>query len=149
MELKYEFYILADKAKVWNALVSPEGTKSAFLGCVIRSSFQEGEPLAYVGPGVDGDETVHVYGTVLAYEPQQKLSFLEHPGPSYNEKHAELESRVTVTLETVGRCTKLALVNDNFTPGHPSIERAEQAWWMVLSSIKTFAETGKTLDFGW
>ena len=149
MELKYDFYIAAGKEKVWDALVSPQGTQSSFFGSELQSSFKEGDPFAYIGPGVDGDETVHVYGTVLAYEPLTTLSLLEHPGPSYHERHAELESRITFTLETVGGCTKLSLVNDQFTPGHPSILKAADAWWMILSSIKTYAETGNTLDFGW
>lgn len=149
MEFKYNFYIDADREKVWNALVSPEGTRSSFFNCVLDSSLTEGAPFAYVGPGAEGDKTVHVYGTVLASEPGHKLVLLEHPGPSYHDNHAELESRITFSLETVGGCTKLTLVNDNFTPAHPALERTEQSWWMVLSSIKTFAETGKTLDYGW
>lgn len=149
MELKYDFYINADKEKVWDTLVSPEGTRSSFFGSVLKSSFVVGEPFEYVGPGAEGDDTVHVYGTVVAYEPQQKLSLIEHPGPAYHSNHAELESRMTFTLDMVGNCTKLTLVNDHFTEGHPSYEKAADAWWMILSSIKTYAETGKTLDFGW
>ncbi|MFC7680370.1 SRPBCC family protein [Paenibacillus sp. GCM10028914] len=149
MELKYDFYIHGNKEQVWNALILPEGTKSAFFGSELKSSFVVGEPYEYVGPGAEGEETVHVYGTVLACEPQQKLSLIEHPGPAYYPNHAELESRITFTLETVGNCTKLTLVNDHFTEGHPSFEKAADSWWMILSSIKTYVETGKTLDFGW
>lgn len=149
MEFKYDFYIDADREKVWNALVSPEGTRAAFFNCVLDSSLTEGAPFAYVGPGAEGNKTVHVYGTVLASEPGHKLVLLEHPGPSYHENHAELESRITYSLETVGRCTKLTLVNDQFTPDHPSVVNANQSWWMVLSSLKTYAETGKVLDYGW
>ncbi len=120
-----------------------------FFGSVIRSTFKAGDALEYVGPGNDGDETVHVYGTLLAYEPHQTLSFIEHPGPSYFPNHAELESRVTFTLETVGQCTKLTLVNDQWSANHPSYPNAQSHWWMILSNIKTFTETGRTLDFGW
>nr|WP_243735180.1 SRPBCC domain-containing protein [Paenibacillus turpanensis] len=148
--MKYEFYIGAAPEVVWDTLVSPEGTKKTFFGCVIRSaSFQEGEDYAYVGPGADGDETVHVYGRLLKVVPNEELSYLEHPGPSYHENHAELESRVTFRLEQVGGCTKLTLVNDQWTPEHPSFENTKIHWWMILSNIKTVAETGKTLDFGW
>lgn len=31
MELKYEFYINAGQEEVWNALISPDGTRSSFL----------------------------------------------------------------------------------------------------------------------
>lgn len=149
MELKYEFYIGAEQDKVWDILVSDEGVRQTFFGCVIESTFEPGAPFKYVGPGKYGDNTVHVYGTILAHEPRSVLSYLEHPGPSYHANHEELESRVTFTLETVGKCTKLTLVNDRYSEDHPSYENAKSHWWMILSNIKTLAETGKTLDFGW
>lgn len=149
MELKYEFYIDTEPEKVWDTFVSPEGTRKTFFGSVIRSTFKEGDSYEYVGQGNDGDKTVHVYGKILAYEPHKVLSYTEHPGPSYRPDHAELESRVTFTLETVGKCTKLTLVNDQWTANHPSFQNADQHWWMILSNIKTLAETGRTLDFGW
>lgn len=149
MELRYEFYIGASPEQVWKTFVSPEGTRQTFFGCVIHSTFEVGAPFEYVGPGADGDETVHVYGTILAYEPHRVLSCLEHPGPSYHPNHKDLESTITITLEAVGATTKLTLVNDQFTENHPSFENARNSWWMILSNIKSLAETGKTLDFGW
>ncbi|KKI89558.1 polyketide cyclase [Bacillus sp. SA1-12] len=149
MELKYEFYIGATAEEVWDAFMSPEGTRKTFFGCVLKSTFQKGERFEYVGPGNDGEETVHVYGEILAYEPLKLISYLEHPGPSYHSNHEELESRVSFTLEPVGSCTKLTLVNDQWTENHPSVKNAEQHWWMILSNIKTVAETGKALEFGW
>lgn len=149
MELKYEFYIGASQEQVWDALVSPEGTRQTFFGCVINSTFEVGSSYEYVGPGADGDETVHVYGTILAYDPNKMLSILEHPGPSYQPNHKELESTITFTLDAVGATTKLTLVNNQFTPNHPSFEKANDSWWMILSNLKTFVETGKGLDFGW
>ncbi|MEI7026971.1 SRPBCC family protein [Paenibacillus sp. y28] len=149
MSLNYEFYIGAEPEQVWAALVSPEGTRQTFFGCVIRSTFREGDAFEYIGPGKDGEATVHVYGTILACVPNQMLSYIEHPGPSYYANHAELESRVTFTLEQTGGCTKLKLVNDRFSDNHPSYGNAEKHWWMILSHIKTWVETGKSLDFGW
>jgi uncharacterized protein YndB with AHSA1/START domain len=113
------------------------------------STFEIGAPYAYIGPGSDGDETVHVYGKVLAIEPNRLMSYTEHPGPSYRENHAELETRVTLTLETVGECSKLTLVNDQWPDNHPSYENTIESWPMILSNIKTYVETGKTLNFGW
>ncbi|MEF3305955.1 SRPBCC family protein [Paenibacillus sp. GYB003] len=148
-DLTYVFYIGAEPEKVWQVLVSPEGTKATMFGCILRSTFEIGSSYEYVGPGNDGDETVHVYGTVLQFEPNRLLSMTEHPGPSYRENHAELETRLTFTLEPAGACTKLTLVQDRWPENHPSRASSEQSWPMMLSNIKTFAETGKTLDFGW
>lgn len=149
MEFKYEFYIGAAPEQVWDAFVSPEGTRQTFFGCVIHSTFEAGASFQYVGPGTEGDETVHVYGTILAYEPNKIFSVLEHPGPSYRPNHAELESTITFTLEAVGETTKLTLINNKFTEDHPSLETVDGQWWMILSNLKTYVETGKSLDFGW
>ncbi|MCK9860687.1 SRPBCC family protein [Paenibacillus sp. ATY16] len=149
MELNYVFYIDASPEQVWQTLVSPEGTRSTFFGTVLNSTLEPGSSFEYVGPGADGENTVHVYGTILEADPGKSLSYLEHPGPSYRDNHDELESRVTFTLETVGSCTKLTLVNDQWTPDHPSFANSKEHWWMMLSNIKTYTETGKTLDFGW
>ncbi|MGG1553892.1 SRPBCC domain-containing protein [Paenibacillus ferrarius] len=147
--LKYEIYIGASEQVVWDILTKPEGTRQILFGSVLVSTFEVGSEYKYIGPGNDGDETVHVYGTVLAYEEGKMMSCTEHAGPSYRENHADFESRMTFTLETVGNCTKFTLVNDNWTPGHPSYESTQASWPMILSNIKTLAETGKTLDFGW
>ncbi|RTE09103.1 SRPBCC family protein [Paenibacillus whitsoniae] len=147
--LKYVIYIGASEQVVWDILTKPEGTRQILFGSVLVSTFEVGSEYKYIGPGNDGDETVHVYGTVLAYEEGKMLSCTEHAGPSYRENHAEFESRMTFTLETVGNCTKFTLVNDNWTPNNPSYESTQASWPMILSNIKTLAETGKTLDFGW
>lgn len=149
MDLVYHYYIGASPERVWEVLVSDEGVRAVFFGCTIRSGWQIGDDLAYIGPGNDGDETVHVYGKLLALEPARTLSYTEHPGPSYNSGHEQLETRVTFTLEPAGGCTKLTLVNDQWTEGHPSYPNTREHWPMILSNIKTYAETGKTLDFGW
>lgn len=146
MDLNYEFYIGGTPERVWKALVAPEDVRKTFYGSVIESSFEVGSSLKYVGPGEDGEDTVHVYGEVLAFEPNEKFSFTEHPGPTYYPNHAELASRVTYTLEPVGNCTKLTLVNDRWTKDHPGYDHADEGWWRVLSNIKTLIETGETLD---
>lgn len=149
MDLKYVLYINASPENVWNVFVSEEGTKAIFFGSILKSTFEIGAPYEYVGPGNDGDETVHVYGKILAFEPNKLMSYTEHPGPSYRENHAELETRVTLTLEKVGHCTKLTLVNDQWPENHPSYESTKESWPMILSNVKTYVESGQTLDFGW
>lgn len=148
-DLKYELYVGAKPEDVWKAFLSEEGTKAIFFGSVLRSTFEVGARYEYVGPGNDGDETVHVYGEVLAFEPYRLMSYTEHPGPSYRDNHAELTTRITMTLEPVGDCTKLTLVNDQWPEGHPSYESTKASWPMIMSNFKTFIETGRTLDFGW
>lgn len=148
MKLEYVFYIDAEPRRVWEVLFDPELSLHAFMGGVIESSLQVGDSIQFVGPGQDGQRTVHIYGTVLAYEPYKRLSYTDHPGPVYYENHEKLESRVTLTLDKVGGCTKLQVVNDQWTDNNPVYKSAKHLWWMILSNIKTIAETGKSLEFG-
>lgn len=148
-ELRYTIYVNASPEEVWKVFVEPEGTRAVFFGSVLETDFKPGSSFRYVGPGNDGERTVHVYGEILEFEPNVRMSYTEHPGPSYRDNHAELETRVTLTLEPVGATTKLTLVNDRWPDGHPSYDNTRESWPMILSSAKTFAETGKTMDFGW
>lgn len=147
-DLKYQFFIAGSPEAVWQALISPEGTKKIYYGSVIKSTFQVGDLLEYIGPGVDGDETVHVYGNVLEYEPNQVLRFTHYPGKSYLQENQALESRISYLLEPVGTCTKLTLIHDQWKEGDSSFDNSDIAWWMILSNTKTLVETGSTLDFG-
>jgi len=148
-DLSYEIYIADKPEQVWKALVEDEGVRAAYFNSVLETTLRAGEEYAYVGPGNDGEKTVHVYGTILEIEPNRLLRMSEHPGPSYRPNHAELETRVTYTLEQVGGSTKLTLVNDQWPDNHPSYQNASGSWPMMLSAIKTFVETGRTMDFGW
>ncbi|WP_151733084.1 SRPBCC domain-containing protein [Paenibacillus tengchongensis] len=147
-ELKYEFYIGGTPAKVWEALVAPEQVKQIYYGSVIRSSFVPGELLEYVGPGADGSGTVHVYGTLLEFVPEQALRFTHKVGPSYLKGGENYESRISWLLEPAGGYTRLTLIHDSWHPEDASYAPSERAWWQILSNIKTLVETGGTLDFG-
>jgi uncharacterized protein YndB with AHSA1/START domain len=146
-DLKYVFYIGGTPEEVWKILVLPEGTKKIYYGSIIRSSFQIGDLLEYVGPGADGDETIHVYGNVLEYVPNQALSFTHFTGKSYmKDDYQEYESRISYLLEPIGTCTKLTLIHDQWQEGDPNYENSDKAWWIILSNIKTLVEKGETLE---
>ena len=138
-----EIYIEAPNEKVWNAFVAPNQFFMAFYGANIKSSFKIGDRIEYVGE-YEGKETVHIYGDILEYDENKLLSYTDHPGPTYNEKHSELKSRIRVTFEPFGKITKLTLTNDEFSENNPMREKAEQ-WYLILSNLKTYIETGKLM----
>jgi len=144
--LKYDFYIGAAPEKVWDALISPESTRQIYYGSVIRSSFQAGELLEYIGPGADGDETLHVFGNIIEFSPHKAFRFTHKVGPSYLKGGENYESRISYLLEPVGSCTKLTLIHDEWHPNDPSHAGSDSAWWQILSNTKTLIETGKPLD---
>src|SRR5690554_471089 len=115
IKLEYVFYIDTKPEQVWEVLVNPEQSFKAFMGGVIRSTYQVGDDIEFVGPGADGEKTVHIYGKILQFEPNRILSYTDHPGPSDN---------------------------------NPFFGKTDQYWWMILSNIKSIAETGKSLEFG-
>lgn len=113
MKLEYVFYIGTSPEQVWDVLVNPEKSIKAFLGGAIRSTFQVGEDIEFVGPGAHGDDTVHIYGKLLQYEPNRVLSYTDHPGPSHYAEHAQMESRVILSLERVGAAPNYTLLMIN------------------------------------
>jgi uncharacterized protein YndB with AHSA1/START domain len=147
-ELKYELYIGGSPEQVWDVLVSPENVRKIYYGSIIESTFEIGSPIQYVGPGPDGNITVHVYGTVLEYIPNKVLSITHLVGESFRTDEKEYESRITFTLESVGESTKLILVHDQWSEDDPSYEGSSNIWPIILSNSKTLVETGKTLHLG-
>ena len=127
--------------------MSPDETKKYIYGSEIQSTFNIGSPVKWVGPGRGGPETVHVYGKVLEFEPSKAFSHTSRVGETYGTEHAKFESRVTYRLEPIGECTKLTLVRNQWPDGDLSYENtAANGWWTLLSSLKTFIETGKPLE---
>ncbi|MGD1848013.1 MAG: SRPBCC domain-containing protein [Salibacteraceae bacterium] len=138
-----EVYINASSEKVWQAFVAPQQFFMAFYRANISSTFEIGDRIAFVGSH-EGQEMVHSYGEVLGYEPGKLLSYTEHPGPSYQENHQEMTSRVTVNITPVGEATCLTLSSDQFSANNPMREAAEQ-WYLILSNLKTWVETGQLM----
>ncbi len=55
------------------------------------------------------------------------------------------KSRVTFELETVD-ALKLTVVHDKLEKGSDMASKISQGWPLVLSSLKSFLETGQALD---
>ena len=145
-DFEMTIYIKADPPVVWNAITGDEGSRAVMWGSVLRGDLAPGGHYEYVGPGERGDETVHVYGDVQQAEPGTVLQLTEHPGPAYRENHAELTSRMTWRLESAGiSLTKLTFANDQWSEGHPSQAETAETWPLVLSSLKSWVETGEAI----
>ena len=147
VDLHYEIYIAGTPQQVWDALTKPEGVKQLYYGSVIESDFQVGSAMTYVGPGRDGERTVHVYGKILEFEPGKIFTHSCKVGDAYGDEHRQYETRVTYRMEPIGKTTKLTVTQDQWQKENPSYEGSKSGWWMILSSLKSLVETGKPLDF--
>lgn len=146
MDLSNEIYIAAGPEKIWEALVSPAGTRALFYGSELRCDFSPGARLEYVGPGRAGPETVHMQGRLLEFDPPRRFSHSCRVGSAYGAEHANFETRVTYTLEPVGDCTLVRVLQDRWQAGDPSYENTAKGWMLVLSSLKSLMETGRPLN---
>ena len=54
-------------------------------------------------------------------------------------------SRVTIVLEPIDDTVKLTITHDQLVPGSDMQRGIEEGWPRVLSSLKSFLETGKPL----
>lgn len=142
-EFYTEIIINAKPAVVWDKFISPTGFFPAFYNARIRSDFTIGSKLEYVEEK-DSEEIIHIYGKVLEYEKGKVLAYSDHPGPAFAKNPGELEARVRLTLDPIGSATKLTLTNDQFSEGNPMAEQAQQ-WYLILSNLKTFIETGELM----
>jgi uncharacterized protein YndB with AHSA1/START domain len=140
-EFVYVTYIATTPEKLWAALTQGEFTKTYWYGRRIESAWTVGAPVSFF----DGDsQDLTDGGVVLAYDPPRHLSytFRNEFDPSAREQGY---SRVTFTLEPqdVG-AVKLTLVHDEL-PDEQTAVGFREGWSPILSSLKTFLETGKPL----
>lgn len=145
MDLKYELYIDAKTVDVWNTLISPMETPKIFFGAEVQSTFQIGNSIKFVGPGNAGNATVHIYGKILEFELNKRLTYTYNVGDTYSAGHQKFESNVSFQLESLETCTKLTLIHDHWTKDDPTYENTSKGWWIILCSLKTLLETGRPL----
>lgn len=148
MKLVYHFYIASTVENIWSILTTPDGSSKIFYGAKVKSTFKEGASIEYIGPGRDGESTLHIQGVVKEIVINKKLSHTIIVGEVYRDGDKEYTSTVTYEIEKFDKFTKLTVVHDDWDENDPSYENTKQNWWLMLSNIKTLAETGQPLDIG-
>ena len=81
------------------------------------------------------DGGVDVRGTILEIDPPRQLAHTFGEGDD--------PSRVTYDIEVVNGVVKLTVTHVNLTPG--DFAQVNQGWPVVLSSLKSYLETGNAL----
>lgn len=148
MKLTYTFYIAASVEKIWDIITKPEGTEKIFYGARIKSNLTKGSKIEYIGPGRDGQETLHIYGEVLEYKAYQCFQHTSQVGQVYQNNRQSYKSVITYLLSDMGNYRRLDVIHDQWDEQDPSYENTKANWWLMLSNIKTLAETGNALEIG-
>ena len=86
-------------------------------------------------------------GVILESDPPRRLSYTWHP--QYDDVKHEKPSRVTFDLAPFKDQVRLTIVHDDFEPGSKVFEGISRGWPAVLSSLKSFLETGRALEPSW
>jgi len=141
-EFVYVTYIATTAEKLWAALTLGEFTQRYSYRRRVESDWKVGSPVRFY----DGDsDDVADYGEVLECDPPSRLvySFVSSFDPSAGEE-GFVPSRVAFDLEPQAEgMVKLTLVHDRLPAD--LVDDFRQGWAPILSSLKTFLETGEPL----
>ena len=133
----YTTYIRSTPEKVWNALTNPEFIRQYWGGYENISDWKKGSKWQHVS---DKGETM-VIGEVLESNPPTRLvySWAEPNDPSD-------VSKVTFEIDQNEEMVCLRVTHGNFKAGSTMRGKISQGWPKVISSLKSFLETGEAFD---
>jgi uncharacterized protein YndB with AHSA1/START domain len=90
----------------------------------------------------DGKE-VH-RDVILVSDPPRRLAYAWRP--LYDEFKHERPSRVTIDITPLEGQVRLTVTHDDFDEGSVVLEKITEGWPSVLSSLKSYLETGRALS---
>ena len=138
-KLVYVTYIRTTPEKLWAAITNPEFTRQYWGGGANVSDWQPGSKWSHQFEGET--PVVGVIGNVLESIPPQRL-VLTWADPA---EVADV-SRVTFEIKTVKDMVSLTVTHGEFKAGSTMAGKVSGGWPLVLSSLKSFLETGTGLD---
>jgi uncharacterized protein YndB with AHSA1/START domain len=138
-KLVYETYIRTTPKKLWTAITKPEFTRQYWAGLANVSDWKKGSPWQHVTKG-DKPE-IYVTGKVLECVPPKRLVLSWADPDDLADK-----SRVTFEIEPIEDMVCLTVTHGNFKAGSTMAGKVSGGWPRVLSSMKSFLETGKGLN---
>jgi uncharacterized protein YndB with AHSA1/START domain len=138
-EFVYTTYIKSTPEKVWAAITNPEFARQYWGGLENVSDWKRGSKWEHIAR--DEQDPVYVTGEVLESDPPKRL-VLTWADPD----RLDDVSRVTMEIEPIKEMVRLTVIHGEFKPGSIMAPKIESGWPRVLSSMKSFLETGQGLD---
>lgn len=139
----YVTYIAAPPEKVWQALTKSDLSEKYWFGYRVSADGKAGERMTAVSPA---GKLAHD-DPILESDPPRRLVYAWKP--LYEDIPDERPSRVTFELRAFKGQTRLTVTHDEFDEGSKIFEMIGKGWPAVLSSLKSFLETGKGLESSW
>jgi len=137
--LVYTSYMKTTPEKLWAAITNPEFARQYWGGHVNMSDWKKGSKWQH--EDTNNNNNVRIAGKVVECTPPKHL-VLTWASPG-NE--AEI-STVTFVIEPVEDMVKLEVTHAELKAGSDMAQGVSKGWPLVLSSLKTYLETGKALN---
>ena len=134
-------YIETTPEKLWAALTSGEFTKLYWFGRRIESDWTVGAAVRFYD---SADDSLTDSGEVLVYDEPKTLAYT-FKNEFLEDRANEAPGRVTFTIEQrSATVVKLEVVHDEIA--EETIEGWRNGWGPILANLKTYLETGRTLQ---
>lgn len=133
----YTTYIRSTPKKTWDAITKPEFTRQYWAGIANVSDWKKGSKWEHLAP----KDEVWITGKVVESTPPKRLVVTWADPDKLEDK-----SRVTFDLERVEDMVCLTVTHDSFKTGSKMAGKVAWGWPRVLSSLKSFLETGEGLN---
>ena len=134
-------YIETTPEKLWAALTSGAFTTLYWFGRRIESDWTIGSPVRFYD---SADDSLTDSGEVLVYDEPKTLAYT-FKNEFLEERAHEEPGRVTFTIESAGpKVVKLQVVHDRIEADQ--VEGWRNGWGPILANLKTYLETGRTLE---
>jgi uncharacterized protein YndB with AHSA1/START domain len=136
-KLVYTTYIRSTPKKTWDAITKPEFTRQYWGGMANVSDWKKGSPWQHLAK----DHDAWITGKVLESAAPSRLVVTWADPDKLKD-----ESRVTFEIEAVEDMVCLTVTHGSFKTGSKMAGKVARGWPLVLSSLKTFLETGTGLN---
>jgi uncharacterized protein YndB with AHSA1/START domain len=135
----YVTYIAAPPEKVWEALTKADISEKYWFGYRVEASGKAGDRMTAVSP--KGQQAHN--DPIIESDPPRRLVYGWQP--LYEHMQGERASRVTFEIEPFKMQTRLTVTHDEFDEGSKIFGMISKGWPAVLSSLKSYLETGQGL----
>ena len=137
----YVTYIATTPEKLWKAITQGDLAKQ-YWGHENVSDWKVGSRWSHMTSDVPRQE--RIVGKVLEVMPPTRL-VMSWADPK-DEADKSQHSRVTFDIEPINDMVKLVVTHDELVADSNMEKGISKGWPLVLSSMKSFLETGKGLD---